>query len=181
MSDNNKYAKLHNDVRRSLEAARGCETKRVCPNAPGAHTTFYAPARVLQTWEVDGDGQFLREESNDITAAHPQHAQEDEEWTCATCGATAVAFDDPYWLEKAGAHVITYERTVTQRYIVFGDPDEVDEVRRAFHRVEDPSEVWPRVGAEEVVEDQIIDVECVANLNEWIKEADQREKEEVPF
>jgi succinate dehydrogenase/fumarate reductase-like Fe-S protein len=59
--------------------------KAVCPNNE-KHNKFLASAHVVQTWEIDNEGNFLKEVSTDETTHSPNT---DDVWTCAICGEEA--------------------------------------------------------------------------------------------
>lgn len=64
-------------------------SRHICPYC-GNKSRFLTVAHVAQTWEVDGNGMFLREISTDETTAPPDDGNI---WTCVECGGEAVVFD----------------------------------------------------------------------------------------
>lgn len=61
--------------------------KAICPNSKD-HKTFYASAAITQTWLIEDDGTFV-----EVHAEHTGVAwrpDEDDEWICTECGATAI-------------------------------------------------------------------------------------------
>lgn len=59
---------------------------KVCPNNK-KHKTFITVAHVAEDWEVDGEGNFIDTQGTVEVVAKPN---EDNTWTCKTCGAEAV-------------------------------------------------------------------------------------------
>ena len=59
---------------------------RYCPNDP-SHKQFLATVQVTQEWLVDEDGEYI--ETNYDCAQEETDPDDDDEWTCATCGALA--------------------------------------------------------------------------------------------
>ena len=64
----------------------------VLPNSPKrcpkcGWPTFHVDAHIVQTWEVNGDGEFVRvvEECAQVT----HRPDDDDIWTCANCGHAA--------------------------------------------------------------------------------------------
>ena len=53
---------------------------------------FCTVAHVVQTWEVDREGNFLSEISTDETLHGPDN---DNIWTCMNCGAEAIISESP--------------------------------------------------------------------------------------
>ena len=58
----------------------------VCPNNP-AHHHFITTAHEAHTWEVDEDGDFIKDLGCDEVTHQPD---EGNIWTCTECGADAV-------------------------------------------------------------------------------------------
>lgn len=61
-------------------------SKHVCPVC-GNTESFTTSAHVVQTWKVDGNGNFLKAISTDDTMYGPDDGNI---WTCTKCGADAV-------------------------------------------------------------------------------------------
>ncbi len=62
-----------------------------CPKSPKRHKRFGTPAHVMQDWEVDETGEFLRVIDDSVQTDHGPHL--DNIWTCMVCGADAVKKD----------------------------------------------------------------------------------------
>lgn len=62
------------------------KSPHICPKC-GNRTSFLTVAHVVQTWKVDGNGNFLDCVSTDETTFEPD---DDNTWTCTVCGADAV-------------------------------------------------------------------------------------------
>ncbi len=63
------------------------KSRHICPCC-GNTERFITTAHVVQSWIVDGEGNFIEELSTDETLAEPD---DDNVWTCEKCGAEAVA------------------------------------------------------------------------------------------
>ena len=72
---------------------------KVCPKNPKKHLFFYSDMRVIQTWRVDGDGNYDHTMDECVEVCNPLELMED--LTCVECGADAV---DASTLEPAPSH-----------------------------------------------------------------------------
>ncbi len=83
-------------------------SRHICPRCGGL--TFVTTAHVQQDWEVDEYGNFLKCLSTNETVAEPD---DDNLWTCASCGAEAVIASaggvDPLF------HMLIHEKTACLR------------------------------------------------------------------
>lgn len=64
---------------------------RHCPNDP-SHKRFIATVQITQEWIVDEDGEYI--ETNCEVTDDETDPDDDDEWTCATCGALADSEED---------------------------------------------------------------------------------------
>jgi hypothetical protein len=63
--------------------------KAICSKMP-SHKTFIVSAHVVETWEVDEHGNFLKRiDCTDVT----HRPDSNDIWECATCGAEAMVYD----------------------------------------------------------------------------------------
>lgn len=63
--------------------------KATCPTDP-SHDRFVTTAHVQQDWVVNRDGDFVSELATLDTTHGPDSGNE---WTCQTCGASALVSD----------------------------------------------------------------------------------------
>ena len=61
-----------------------------CPKDP-EHKTFITCAHVMQDWEVDERGNWLKTIDDSIQTSYPPNSG--NIWTCSICGAEAVVKD----------------------------------------------------------------------------------------
>lgn len=63
----------------------------ICPNDPN-HKRFSTTAHVMEEWEVDAEGNFVRT----IEVLQVDHGPDpDNEWACLECGAQAKVLTAP--------------------------------------------------------------------------------------
>lgn len=64
--------------------------KAVCPTDP-SHNRFTTTAHVMEEWEVDEEGDWVRT----ISTLQVTHGPDvDNVWTCVSCGAEADVSDE---------------------------------------------------------------------------------------
>jgi ribosomal protein S27AE len=63
--------------------------KHICPN--GCGDEFFTPAHIMQEWKVDAFGNFISVAEECLQVTH--HPHDDNTWTCAVCGQSAVMVD----------------------------------------------------------------------------------------
>lgn len=59
--------------------------KVICPKNP-RHKRFSVTAHVVQTWQVDGNGDFVKHLNEYLEVTHPDA---EDCYTCMTCGTKA--------------------------------------------------------------------------------------------
>ena len=64
-------------------------SKYKCPNCGSER--FSASAHVVQDWEIDGDGKFVREIESCVEITH--FPDKDDLWDCIKCGHSAAGED----------------------------------------------------------------------------------------
>lgn len=63
--------------------------KHVCPN--GCNSTFFTVDHVMQEWEVDAYGNFIKTTEDCILVSH--NPEDGNVWTCSKCGMEAIIIE----------------------------------------------------------------------------------------
>jgi len=57
--------------------------RHICPN--GCNANFTTVAHIMQEWEVDTEGEFVKVTEECLQVSYPP--RDDNIWTCVKCGA----------------------------------------------------------------------------------------------
>lgn len=126
-------------------------SKHICPCCGG--TTFTTTAHVMQEWQVDKNGNFIKVTEECLAVTH--NPDDDNIWICTECGTEAVVIRDGKEMETKEAQTKRVQAILDLEKLIASEQGQYEKENKKLLDIVDTLHEYGLEKAEESVEDTI--------------------------